>query len=133
MKKEWAAEWNASKQPRKQRKYRHNAPLHIKRKYFHVHLAKELQKKYSKRQFGICKDDKVRIMVGDFKGKEGKVTKVLLKKGKVYVEGIECIKKDGSKAFIPLEPSNLLIISLGKEDRRQKRKVKKEKKVQDKK
>lgn len=121
MKKEWAAEWNASKQPRKQKKYRYNAPLHIKRRFFHVHLAKELQKKYNKRQLSIRKDDKVRIMVGDFKGKEGKVTKVLLKKGKVYVEGIECIKKDGSKAFIPLKPSNLLLISLGKEDRRQKK------------
>jgi len=33
MKKIFSTHWKASKQPRKQRKYRAKAPLHIKRKF----------------------------------------------------------------------------------------------------
>lgn len=122
MKKEWSAQWKASTQPRKQRKYRYTAPLHVKRKFFHVHLTKELRKKYGKRQLPLRKEDKVKILVGDFKGKEGKVMEVLTKRGKVYIEGIERSKKDGSKAMIPIVPSNLMITALGKEDKRTKKK-----------
>lgn len=122
MKQEWSAQWKASIQPRKQRKYRHAAPLHVKRKFFHVHLAKELRKKLGKRQLPLRKEDKVKILVGDFKGKEGKVMEVLTRRDKVYIEGIERTKKDGSKAMIPITPSNLMITALGKEDKRIKKK-----------
>ena len=36
MKKEFSKNWKASKQPRKQRKYRANAPLHLKRKMINI-------------------------------------------------------------------------------------------------
>ena len=48
MKKKFSESWKSSKQVRKQRKYRYNAPLHIKQKFVNVHLAKELRKKYKK-------------------------------------------------------------------------------------
>jgi len=118
MKQEWSAQWKASVQPRKQRKYRVNAPLHIKRTFMHAHLAKDLRKKYARRQISLRKDDKVKIMNGDFKGKEGKVSEIDMKSGRVFVEGIDRVKKDGSKARIPLQVSNLMITALGKEDKR---------------
>lgn len=127
MKKEWSAAWKASKQPRKQRKYRHHALLHTRRKFFHVHLAKELRKKYKKRQLPLRKEDKVKILVGDFKGKEGKVTRITTRRGKVYIEGIERTKKDGSKALIPIVASNLILVALGKEDKRIKKRGEKNK------
>lgn len=127
MKQEWVKSWNASKQPRKQRKYRYNVPLHKKNKFVHVHLSKELRKKYEKRSIGIRTGDKVKIFVGSAKGKEGKVSSVNSKKCKVFIEGFERIKADGSKVLLSFEPSNLMIIDIGKEDKRIK-KVSKEKK-----
>lgn len=41
----------------------------------------------------ICRDDEVIVLAGKDKGKRGKVTKVLTKEGKVFVEGVNMIKK----------------------------------------
>ena len=41
----------------------------------------------------VTKGDTVRVMRGDDKGKEGKVLRVHLKKGRVTVEGINIVKK----------------------------------------
>jgi large subunit ribosomal protein L24 len=127
MKQEWVKSWNASKQPRKQRKYRYNAPLHQLNKFLHVHLSKELRKKYGRRNLSIRTGDKVRIFVGTAKGKEGKVSSVDTKRCRIFIEGLERIKADGSKVFLPFEPSNLMITNLGKEDKRIKKTKKKEK------
>ena len=51
MKKKYSNSWKGSKQPRKQRKYRANAPLHTRHKMASANLSKELRKKYSKRNF----------------------------------------------------------------------------------
>ncbi len=94
-----------------------------------AHLSKELSKKYSRRSLGLKKGDKVKIMRGQFKGKIEKVEKVDLKENYVYITGIEITKKDGTKAFYPLQPSNLMITELNLDDKkRQKildRKIKK--------
>lgn len=110
--------WNASKQPRKQRKYRANAPLHIKRKFMGVNLSKELRKKYGKRSIPARKGDTIKIMRGKFKKKQGKVLEVRTKLGKIIVEGIQIKKMDGSKANFPLRASNLQIIELNSDDNR---------------
>ncbi len=41
----------------------------------------------------IRRDDEVVILAGKDKGKTGKVTKVLVESGKVFVEGVNLIKK----------------------------------------
>ena len=41
----------------------------------------------------IRRDDEVIILAGKDKGKTGKVTKVLVEAGKVFVEGVNLIKK----------------------------------------
>ncbi len=41
----------------------------------------------------IRRDDEVVILAGKDKGKTGKVTKVLVEDGKVFVEGVNLIKK----------------------------------------
>jgi len=110
--------WKSSKQPRKQRKYRANAPLHIKRKLVSVNLSKELRKKYQKRSIPLRQKDTVKIMRGKFKGKKGKIIKVILKTQRVEIEGIQIKKQDGSKANIRLRPSNLQIVELNLEDKK---------------
>lgn len=121
--KEFSKKWISSKSPKKQRKYRSNAPLHIKQKFTSVHLSKELRTKYERRNLSIRKGDKVKISRGQFKKKSGKVTDVNIKTGKIYVEGIETIKKDGSKTLYPLDPSNLIITELVLEDKKRKEKL----------
>ncbi|MFH0798096.1 MAG: 50S ribosomal protein L24 [Candidatus Woesearchaeota archaeon] len=114
--------WNRSVQPRKQRKFVHNAPLHIKPKIMLIStLSKELRKKHNKRNMRLRKGDTVKIMRGQFKGKKGKVDEIETKKDKIYIEGIEHIKKDGTKAFYPLKASNLMITELNLDDKKRKK------------
>lgn len=112
MNQKFSKSWKESKQPGKQRKYRANAPLHIRKKFVSVHLSKDLRKKIGKRNIAVKKDDKVKIMRGKFKGKEGKIMKVDTKKSKVTIEGMNVSKMDGSKANVKFQPSNLQIIEI---------------------
>ncbi len=130
MKKLFSKNWKASKQPRKQRKYLANAPLHLKRKQLSANLSKELRKKYGMRNIELRKGDKVKILRGKFRGKEGKITEIKTKMLKVYVEGIRVKKQDGSKANIALRASNLQIIELGLEDKKRIKKLKQEENIQ---
>ena len=127
MKKEFSNKWKGSKSPRKQRKYRANAPLNVKRKFLSSLLSKELREKYSTRNVKIRTEDKVKIMRGKFNKKTGKITGVDVKKTKVFVENIERIKRDGSKVSIPINPSNVMITELSLEDKKRKKSIEKHK------
>ncbi|SRR3989344_3894149 len=116
--KDFSTSWKRSSQPRRQRKYRHNAPLHVKQKMVHVHLSPELRGKYGRRNVQVRKGDKVKVLRGKFSKKEGKVERVHVKGGKVFVTGIEMIKKDGTKLPVALDPSNVMITSLDLSDKR---------------
>ena len=117
MKTKFSSSWAKSKQPRKQRKYRYYAPLHIKQKFMGVHLSKELHKKYNKRSMSLRKGDGVKVIRGQFKNKTGKIEEVNLKKILVYVSGIEIVKRDGTKARHPIHPSNLIITEVNMDDK----------------
>ena len=129
MKKKFSRSWIKSKQPRKQRKYSHNAPLHIKGKLMSAHLSKDLMKKYNRRSIRLRKGDKVIVLRGQFKKKKGNVERVDLKKSKVYISGVEMIKKDGTKVFYPVHPSNLAVTELNLDDKKRMAIVNKSKKA----
>src|SRR3989338_7238569 len=109
MKLSYSPSWISSTQPRKQRKYRYNAPLHIKHKFLSAHLSKDLRKKYSKRSLPLRKGDDVLVMRGSFKKKRAKVTDVDLKRNRIVLENIQRTKKDGSKVNVYFDPSVLQI------------------------
>ena len=119
--KKWSRSWKASKQPKKQRKYRYNAPAHIRHKLMAAHLAKDLRKKYGRRSFPIRKGDKVKVLRGQFKGTIGEIEKKNMEKYKVYVKGVEVKKKDGTKTSYPIHPSNVMILALNLDDKRRAR------------
>ena len=118
--------WNKSIQPRKQRKYIHNAPLHIKQKLVHVHLSAELRKKYGLRNVQIKKGDKVRVLRGQFTKREAKVERVDLKRQRLFLTGVESVKKDGTKVIVGFPPSNMMIIELNLSDKKRKQKIEKD-------
>ena len=105
-------------QPRKQRRFRFRAPLHVRQKMVAAHLSKELREEFKRRSLPVRKGDRVRILRGKFKGKEGVVARVDLRRLKVFVEGITRKKADGSEVLFPLDPSNLLIIEVDRSDER---------------
>ena len=110
--------WKKSKQPRKQRLYRYNAPLHIKRKFVRAHLSKELKSKYNRRSFGLRKGDKVKIVRGQFKKQSGSIERINVKREKLYINGIETVKKDGTKVLYPIHPSNVIITEVSIDDKK---------------
>ena len=118
MKSLFSKHWKGSKQPRKQRKYVYNAPLHIKHKFLSAHLSKELRKKHGKRSLPVRKGDEVLVMRGSFKKKKAKILSVNLKKSKVTLEGIQRSKRDGTKVQISFSPSVLQIVSLNLDDKK---------------
>ena len=118
MKNKFSISWKNSKLPRKQRKYIANAPLHIKRKLLSVNLSKDLRKKHNKRNIEVRKGDVVKITRGKFKKRQGKITKIKTKFLKVYIEGLQLKKREGSKSDIPFQPSNLQIIELILDDKK---------------
>lgn len=117
MKKRFSVRWKSSKQPRKQRKYLKNLPLHLRGGVLNVHLSSQLRQKYGKRSLRIIKGDRARILRGSFKGREAVVTKVDTRNYKVYLQGIERKKVDGSVKPLPLNASNLMITDLKLDDR----------------
>jgi large subunit ribosomal protein L24 len=120
MKTKWSKHWKSSKQRRKQRKYITNAPLHIRKKLFSTNLSKNLRKKYNFRNVPLIKGDQVKVMRGQFKKHIGKVESKDYKKIKIYIEGINAVKKDGTKKFIPIHPSNVMITELNLDDKKRK-------------
>ena len=132
MKRKFSTHWKSSKQPRKQRKYAANAPLHLKRKLLSVNLSKDLRKTHKKRNIPLRKGDTVKIMRGKFKGKQGKVTEVKTKMEKIFIEKIQVKKRDGSSVNVPLKASNLQIIELNVEDRKRMKKLTEQVKTEDK-
>ena len=123
MKTKFSKTWNKSVQPRKQRKYRANAPLHLKCKFLNSHLSQELIKKYGKRSLRVRVGDKVKVSRGKHKGREEKVERINVKRIKVYIAKVEFTKKDGSKTTAPINPSNLIITELNTEDKKRMQKL----------
>ena len=119
--KKFSKTWKSSKKVSKQRKFQLNAPLHLRHKFVRVLLSKELRKKHNKRNLSINKGDKVKIMSGNFRKKEGKVERVDLKKMRIYVNSLEITKRDGTKVQKFVRPSNLMIteLKLGDKKRQQ--------------
>lgn len=118
MKKKFSKKWKSSKQPRKQRKYRAKAPLHIRHKLMAAHLSKELRTKYKKRSFPVRKGDKVKVLRGNFKGTIGEIERVDMKNYKIYIKGVEKKKKEGQKIQYPVNPSNVMILILNLDDKK---------------
>jgi len=106
-----------SAKPSKQRKRLYAAPLHKRHKLFSAPLSPELKKSHNVNAVPVRAGDTVRIMRGDHKGFEGKVTRVDRKKYRVFIEGVTREKVDGTTIFVPLHPSKVIITGLNLDDK----------------
>jgi len=101
-----------SGQPRKQRKFRALAPMHLRRKFLHVHISKELRAKLGIicRSTLVRKGDKVRLRSGDKKKHTGAVTRVDCSRCRIYVEGVVSKTAKGVEKPRAVSPSSVEII-----------------------
>jgi large subunit ribosomal protein L24 len=108
--------------PRKQRYMLYNAPLHKKRKWISSHLAENLLLKYDRRSLPVVKGDTVKVMRGNYRGHEDKISKVNVRDQTVEIEGVTITTAKGTKIAKPIHASTLLITKLNITDkwRRQK-------------
>ncbi len=113
---DWSNNWNSSKNPSKQRKYRDNAPLHVKDKLISANLDHELRDELGTRNIKIRTGDRVKVMRGDFSGSEGIINNIDREEEVVYINGLEVERNDGSKQQKPFPPSNLQVVALNIEN-----------------
>lgn len=107
----------------------YKAPLHAKAKQLVAPLSEELRKEYGIRRIRVRKGDTVIVVRGSFKGHEGKVVRVNVKKMRIFVEGVTRTRADGREVFIPLHPSKVVITKLDLSDGRRKEIIERKKRA----
>ncbi|NWF87027.1 50S ribosomal protein L24 [Candidatus Bathyarchaeota archaeon] len=115
--------------PSKQRKMVFQAPTHMRYKLFAAPLSPELKTSHGVNSLPVRSGDTVRVMRGDNKGFEGKITRVDRRKYKIYVEGLTREKVDGTTIFIPVHPSKVMITRLNLDDKWRKKILERKKAV----
>jgi large subunit ribosomal protein L24 len=106
-----------SKKPNKQRKAFYNADLHTRHKFVSAHLSPELRAKWKKRSLPLRKGDEVKVTTGSFKGTTGKISRIDVRRVKAYMENIKRKKVSGEEVYVPVHPSNLMIMNPVMEDK----------------
>ena len=95
----------------------YTATNHIRSKQLGATLSKDLREKYGKRNTRVVKGDTIRVMRGEFKGIDGKVTQISTEKSGVAVEGIKREKLKGGNVDIYIHTSNVMITGLNLDDK----------------
>ena len=93
------------------------ATLQTRSKQMGANLSKDLQKKYGKKSARVIEGDSVTILRGEFKGVDGKVSKISTQKSSVAIDGVKKEKTKGDKFDVYIHSSNLVITSLNGDDK----------------
>lgn len=107
-----------TKKPGKQRRKLYQAPLHKRGKHLSAPLSSELKSRFKTSAVPIRRGDTVRILRGDRRGFEGRITRVDRKNYRVFIEGISRDRADGTTTLIPIHASKVIVTSLNLDDRR---------------
>lgn len=95
----------------------YTASKHLLSKQLGSHLSKDLKEKHHCKSMRVVEGDSVKVLRGEFKGIEGKVTKVSTERRGIAIEGIKREKLKGGNVDIYIHPSNVVITSLNLEDK----------------
>ena len=93
------------------------ATLQTRSKQMGSALSKDLQKKYGKKSARVVEGDSVSILRGEFKGVDGKISKISTQKSSVAIDGVKKEKTKGDKFDVYIHTSNLVITSLNSNDK----------------
>jgi large subunit ribosomal protein L24 len=103
--------------PGTQRKRLFQAPLNQRYRHFSAPLSAELKKSRGTHSLPVRAGDTVKVVRGDRKGIEGKVSKVDRKKYRISIEGVTREKVDGTAIPVLIHPSKVMIINLNLDDK----------------
>lgn len=91
--------------------------MHITSKHLAAHLSEEMREKYHQSSARVVEGDSVKVLRGEFKGIEGKVTNVSAERRGIAIEGIKREKLKGGNVDIYIHPSNVIITALNLDDK----------------
>jgi len=103
---------NKTSSRRKMRKAHFGATSVERRVRMSAALNKELFQRHHVRSMPLRKDDEVKVIRGQFKGKEGKIVQVYRKKYVVHVERCTRDKSNGQTIHVGINASNVEISKL---------------------
>jgi large subunit ribosomal protein L24 len=110
--------------PTKVRNYQiYRATYTTRSKQLGGHLSKDLQKKYGKRSIRITLGDTVKVIRGEYRGVDGKVSKIEMTRSSIAIEGIKKEKSRGEKFDIFIPASNVVVTGLNLDDHWRKTKL----------
>ena len=95
----------------------YQATLQTRSKQMGSALSKDLQKKYGKKSVRVIEGDSITILRGEFKGVDGKISKISTQKSSVAIDGVKKEKTKGDKFDVYIHTSNLVINSLNSDDK----------------
>ncbi|HXW02843.1 MAG TPA: 50S ribosomal protein L24 [Nitrosarchaeum sp.] len=95
----------------------YRATFHTRSKQLGSQLSDDLRKKYGKKSVRVIEGDSIKIVRGEFKGVDGKVSKVSTKKSSVAIEGVKKEKTKGDKFDVYIHTSNLVVTGLNTDDK----------------
>ncbi len=114
--------------PTKVRNYQiYRATMATRSKQLGSPLSKDLQKRYGKRSIRVVLGDTVKVMRGEYRGVDGKISKVSIADNSVAIEGVKKEKSKGEKFDILIRSSNVVITNLNLDDHWRKTKLEGEK------
>jgi large subunit ribosomal protein L24 len=103
--------------PTKQRKRLYQASVSERYRRFSAPLSSKLKESHNTNSVPIRKGDTVMIMRGDRRNTEGKVTQIDTQKYRIFVEGANREKVDGTSIPVPIHPSKVMITRLNLDDK----------------
>ena len=110
--------------PTKVRNYQIYRATYARRsKQIGSHLSEDLRKKYGKRSIRITVGDTVKVIRGEYRGVDGKVSEISSHGNNVAIEGIKKEKAKGDKFDVYIPASNVIITGLNLDDHWRKSKL----------
>ena len=106
-----------SSKPSKRRAALYNTPIHRIRKLLSASLSTELKTSQGRNSYPVRKGDTVKILRGDFAGIEGKITRVDIKKQRLFVEGVSRETVAGTSTNVSVHSSKVTITKLNLDDK----------------
>lgn len=106
---------------KKQRKAMFTAVGKDRLKRMSSHLSDDLRSEYGFRSFPVAVGDIVKVHSGPFRGKEGQVMEVILKKYRITIEG--CLEENEKKENVPafIHPCNVTLVKFNLDNGRDKK------------
>lgn len=99
------------------------APIHVRSSRMKAPLLQDLRLKYGIPSARVRKGDSAKIMRGEYKGVEGKITGIFPESGRVTVEGVSKEKVAGGNAPVQIHASNIALTALDLGDPWRKKKI----------